>query len=987
MFEKHYKKLIIVLIIVIAATVTSYLYVKKHPAQNSYIPKVLIIYKSGTENYLDTFQNYNQSYILNTKVTAVTEKQLPSEALSSYDVVYPDVTLISDSNIIFPYLNSYVSQGGFLFLENEWFNIFPNSFTGIKSLIDTTNLQDVSCPQVSYNLLELQKTVKSFVDNFATYRKNDLSKAKYNTMALSTAKSILDVNNKSLLSLNTYNNGVVLMCSSFIPNKNYITGFDLKSKGNQPYFDYAFATINYMLRNEFLAYAVKEKRGFVLKKVYGPYGRPAMAWQNHYEGLSSIQNKEMIGWIDILKGYNQIPSFSLIRAPFDWGKWESDITVHINKGSSSAPIFIGESENSYYSSGERLSGANDYISFGEYPEYKNLADPITLPNRTYPAIVDYDNDGDNDIIAGSDKGLLYTLINNGTRNNPSFADKQELMLSDGSSAGVGSYASPTTHDINKDGLFDLIVGDGDGYINVFINTGTLGNPAFSKPYKLDNIKAAGVSAPSFGDIDNDGSDELLVGNSLGTVELYKLTSNKYPKQGEIINKDGYPQLDKFSAPFVYDYNNDGQNDVLLGDNSGTIKLFTNKNGMFTFDKMIEGQTLNPKGNHSLVGGHNSVPIICDWNNDGAFDLLVGQLEFGLSYDITDKFFKYKNELKEIIKYANDFKIPVNIHFFTHKFRSDQQEQTELLLQKKAFKEYNLPWEGLGVDQHTWKINNDYLQTFDNEILSGLWYNFGFNPPNEPDNPRDGKEFMWSMPFMLSDSTSTREFLLSSPSPNLFNYSNVYNSLAALNMPITYFEHIEYGYNNPQKIEDLKFMAQFLNKVRYNNEYNFMLESQMAKSFLATIFSKANIIFNKNVIAITADNSKVPNLADEYKVTLGLKFERGEKYKDINISTSSPIYYERDGNIYFGLTGKTKVILNQKSNDSFHIVRSNVPLKIHSLFGTTKIDLLSPGMQEIKLYSKDKLDIKGDNIRLQKEGDYYTITHYGDSTGITIKRLK
>ena len=958
---------------------------------NPYNSKVLVIYKSGTDQYLDIYQNFKQSYLLNTQVMALNDNQILTVSLAGFDTVYPDTSLLTSPNLnqIRDMLITYVSNGGCLFLENEWAGVFPSEFTGVESFSQNNDRKrNFSYPQASYNLKQLQLVIKGTLDNFTDYKREDLKSLQFNQFKTKEASSLVNINNNSLIAVNKYKNGWVCICSSLLPNNERITGFDLRAKqGNQGFFDFSLATANYYIRNEFLAFSMKEKYGFVLKKIFGPYGRPAMAWQNHYEALGSIKDKEMIKWIDLLKNYNEIPSFTLIRSSYEWGQWQTDLTLHINKGSANKPIFEGEGAESYYSSGKRIDGSSDHITFGDYPVYKSLADPITLPYRAYPTVADYDGDMGKDLIVGAPDGKLYLLKNTGTPQNPCFTDKIELTLNDSKSAIVSRYAAPFNYDFNKDGLFDLIVGDGDGFISVFINKGKPNKPSFDQPFKLKDssghpIKVNSCSAPFMGDIDGDGTDDLIIGDTYGSVSLYKGSAKGFTYQSLAINLG--QNSDRYSAPAIIDWNKDGKNDILIGVNSGVIKIFINDGKAFNFTGTIEGETYNPNGTHSLIGGHNSVPLITDWNADGLNDLIVGQLEFGIPYDIDGSFFKYKSELTEILNYAQKYSIPVNPHFSTHVYKNSQQEETELELHKKAFQAYNLPWISLGTNQHTGRINAfDPQQTFKNELASGIWWNFFFTPPNNPGTPRDSKEFLWTTPFLLSNRENTSYPLMFSPSPNLFFYPNVYKSLSSLDMPITYYEHIDYRFSKPAAFNELKKEAEFLNKTRDNENYNFMTEEQMAKSFINTFFSKADVLLEDKQLIIKGNVNDVPALAGEYKGTLGLKFEKGEKLKNTKVVTTSPIHFEKGDSLYFAATNEVKIMFDGEIKSDFYLERVNVPITLDYTSNVTRIEFLSAGMQQVKLFSLDELQIKGTDIEVLREGKHYIITHYGPPMVIEI----
>jgi len=955
-----------------------------------YGPKVLVIYKSGTDQYLDTYQNFKQSYLLNIQVSAINDHDVTGINLLGFDAIYPDTSLLTSpflSNIK-GRLISYVASGGCLFLENEWHEELPGDFTGVKSYSPHKGKCDFSYPQVSYNLKQLQLVLKNFLDDFKEYRMEDLNSFKFNLAKTKGAQSLVDINHNSLLAVNNYQKGWVFMCSSLLPSKQQITGFDLKARQNgQVFFDFTLATANYYIRNEFLAFSMKEKYGFVLKKTFGPYGRPAMAWQNHYEALGSIKDLEMIKWIDLLKTYQEIPSLTLVRSSYEWGQWQTDLTVHLNKGSNKKPIFKGEEDDSYYSSGQRIDGASDHITFGDYPEFKTLMEPITLPCRAYPTVVDYNGDTLKDLIVGAPDGKLYLLENEGTSQKPSFTDKTVLILDNDRPAAVSRYAAPFVYDINKDGLFDMIVGDGDGFISVFINKGNSEKPSFSESNKLCDIKGKpikvnGCSAPAIGAINNDGIDDLVVGDASGSVAFYKGSANGFAYQSQIIIPK--QNADRFSSPAIYDWNGDRQQDILLGDNSGKIKIFINNGKTFAYSSDIEGETYNPDGTHSLIGGHNSVPLLTDWNADGIDDLIVGQLELGIPYNIDSSLFKYQKELTDILEYAQENNIPVNPHFLSHRYKNTQQETTELELHKKAFQAYNLPWTNPGINQHTWKINElNPQQTFNNEKAYGIWWNFGFNPPKNPGFPRDSHEFLWVTPFQLCSAENATYPLLFAPSPSILLYPHVYKSYYSLDMPITYFEHIEYRFSKPEALKELKQQADFLDKARNTGDYNFMTEEQMAKSFINTLFSKAEVLVEDKQIKINPDFSSVPHLAAEYKGTLGLKLEKGERLKDTRVTTTSPVHYEKDNGLYLGASSEVRVLFDYNYNSKFHIERVNVPINLYYSSGVTRLEFLSAGMQQAKIFSADSLQITGPDITVSQEGEHYTITHYGPPVNIDI----
>ena len=87
----------------------------------------------------------------------------------------------------------------------------------------------------------------------------------------------------------------------------------------------------------------------------------------------------------------------------------------------------------------------------------------------------------------------------------------------------GVASTPTFADIDGDGDQDLVVGEGDGTLNYYENTGTASDSVYTartgtaNPW--DGIDVGFTSTPTFADIDGDGDQDLVVGEGDGTPEL------------------------------------------------------------------------------------------------------------------------------------------------------------------------------------------------------------------------------------------------------------------------------------------------------------------------------------------------------------------------------------------------------------------------------------------------------------------------------------
>jgi hypothetical protein len=225
----------------------------------------------------------------------------------------------------------------------------------------------------------------------------------------------------------------------------------------------------------------------------------------------------------------------------------------------------------------------------------------------------------------------------------------------------------------------------------------------------------------------------------------------------------------------------------------------------------------------------------------------------------------------------------------------------------------------------------------------------------------------------------------------------------LDMPIDYFEHIEYQYDDPDKRNMMTTFVRFFDELRTSYDYNFMAEPQMARSFLATMKSEIRVErpwlvyaidrlktkFGKGLhltLSISADTDGVPDMAGEYRDTAGVVFEPGERYADYPFATDSPIFTKKEDKLYVGLGLRrlTSVSVNW-SAEPFHIVRSNVPVRIEDNGTAWTIRLDSDGMQQVKLYAPRPLNITGQELKIEKDpqDNLYTVTHFGAKTSITV----
>lgn len=270
--------------------------------------------------------------------------------------------------------------------------------------------------------------------------------------------------------------------------------------------------------------------------------------------------------------------------------------------------------------------------------------PVNIPQ--FPAIfsLDVNHDGLDDLVAAPNAINIsenYTGVwyykNTGTSSIPNYAFSTSSFLQN-EMIEVGEGANISFFDINADSLLDLIIGN-YGYhqtsatytseLSCYENVGTKNIPV----YKLITRDYASIASmqflnvyPTFGDIDDDGDDDMIIGESNGNIHLYTNSSGIGKTANFALSNPMYQNIDvgQYSTPQLIDVNRDQLLDLLIGERNGNINYYQNTgtttNAIFTLVSDSFGGVNVCKAGE--VSGY-SVPCLTEIDSVGNYTLLVG----------------------------------------------------------------------------------------------------------------------------------------------------------------------------------------------------------------------------------------------------------------------------------------------------------------------------------------------------------------------------
>jgi hypothetical protein len=212
-------------------------------------------------------------------------------------------------------------------------------------------------------------------------------------------------------------------------------------------------------------------------------------------------------------------------------------------------------------------------------------------------------------------------------------ESPQPLTAGGSAIELGNHAAPRLVDWNSDGVLDLLVGGGDGYIWLFLQNQPTNSSDFLAGVRVNASGTAirvgtGYTGACFADIDGDGKPDLIAAGNDRRIRCYLNTGTAAaPAFSSLVVVPG--GTGEFVVPAnvngridIADWDGDGKLDLLTGEFEGYVTWYRNTGTASAPAFGAPGIRLERDG-AVIHEPYNTHPRVFDFNQDGLPDLAYG----------------------------------------------------------------------------------------------------------------------------------------------------------------------------------------------------------------------------------------------------------------------------------------------------------------------------------------------------------------------------
>lgn len=385
----------------------------------------------------------------------------------------------------------------------------------------------------------------------------------------------------------SYNNLVMLTNSGTAPNMdNHMVSFDLAFPSNTVstdifvypaafYLDLDNDGVKDLITTTVSPNKVEDKKSVWRYKNMGTNTSPVFAYQEN-DFLQGEMVEVGTGARPVLFDYNGDGLLDLFIANTSshiasTGNHTSTLTLYENTGTATEPAF-------------------DFVT----DDYESLSQ-IGLPNSLHPAFADLDGDGDKDMLLGDQNGNLHYFQNISTGGVADFVlAAANYQDGDGNVIDVNNHATPFLEDMDRDGDYDLLIGNQEGRVQYYENRGSASSPSFELSSTqwggievLDGSSFYGYAVPWV--TEENGEYRLYVGAENGNIWVYDSLENDldgtfYLSDSSFLDVNIGPE----AAITVADLTNDNEMEYIFGNQRGGLDFYQSYSNI---DVLEEGVTL------------------------------------------------------------------------------------------------------------------------------------------------------------------------------------------------------------------------------------------------------------------------------------------------------------------------------------------------------------------------------------------------------------